>query len=974
AARGQAELLTGEVESKESILDRYVGYREDIARRKAENQKTLTDPAAGPAAKAQAALDDAGMAKAEAEGTLYQLTDKNPVESLINRAGSMLDDLGERERVIKELRKLERRYPPQTNRYLAPNGKPSLLLETLGEEKGREAWYAVRTASFKEWFGDWERAARIEGIENKIPVEIQTGEPINQKAAEDIARSFKVLKNVDGRIAALPINTIGKLFGHKNYDFSRIIESIPGLYETAILGWSEPEVVKEGHKAHPNIKAYHHYLNKFTDGSGEYFIRITVNEENSKPGKTGKNLVHSAAISDIAIYEKGDHPQRIRVISPGEVSPSPFFIDKKLQQFLDSVNPSEVSQVRDANGEPLAVFHGTNAEFDVFDGTLAGKNFEAGERGYFFTNYTKETKTALYGGGEKTYHYGAASYADEMQRRYGGKYNVMGLFLNIRNPMVIKENSDGAGILSLLEDWRGIKKGLYEDADKNGNDGIIAIDTDSPLSNGEYEAIYNIFSPTQVKSATDNAGTYGSENPSILFQTYEELLEDAARFESAAAFEEAYRNPRTRPDDAYISTEADRKWYEIFWRDARTAAGLTEERAPSAPEQGDRAFLKDINREKLRDVVIELDKKLHAGQKEPVAPEAGEDRTAYDKEMAEYQKAQELQARINRELPHRQAWVGVAAKVANGGELSVDDYNTLRGYLRNTPRDYRALFADLMNRREWGLNLTEMKDGIPDTPLSAPRLEKPDDMDVKNRKRLAEAIGDADPELAKGIREGTVTVDDPRIRAFEKGLDAGIKQAEETIAAVEAEIAEDARKFSDRVKKEALKLYREFKEAEEKYQARTTELAKKIQRSEDLTGRYRQEDRLLLTDFDSARLAFDDFVAANNLRAEIREELARIDARYAERQRLRDLQKKRQAVREVKRIEESLIKRIVRSISRKGKGGKRELTVAYDEARVITIIQSFFEPSLLAGVNHRLGTIRGPALREIYMKWKTDAE
>jgi hypothetical protein len=310
--------------------------------------------------------------------------------------------------------------------------------------------------------------------------------------------------------------------------------------------------------------------------------------------------------------------------------------------------------------------------------------------------------------------------------------------------------------------------------------------------------------------------------------------------------------------------------------------------------------------------------------------------------------------------------VGIAAKVANGAELSKDDYNTLRGYMRNTPRDYRALFADLMDRREWGLNLTEMKDGVPDTPLSAPRLERPDDMDAKNRERLAELVGDADPELAKEIREGTVTVDDPRIRAFEQGLEAGIKKADEAIAAAEAEIAEDARKFKGAVQGKALDLYREFKAAEEKYQARTTELAKKIRRGEALTGRYQQETQLFLSDQIAVRAAFDDYVAANNLRAEVREELARIDTRYAERARLRDLRKKRQAVREVRRIEESLIKRIVRKVSLK--------TVAHDEAVAITIVQSFFEPSLIAGVNHRLGTIRGPALRELYEKWKTDAD
>jgi hypothetical protein len=38
--------------------------------------------------------------------------------------------------------------------FLMRRGKPSLLLKALGEEKGKQAWYAVRTDNFKDWFGD----------------------------------------------------------------------------------------------------------------------------------------------------------------------------------------------------------------------------------------------------------------------------------------------------------------------------------------------------------------------------------------------------------------------------------------------------------------------------------------------------------------------------------------------------------------------------------------------------------------------------------------------------------------------------------------------------------------------------------------------------------------------------------------------------------------------------------------------------
>jgi len=102
------------------------------------------------------------------------------------------------------------------------------------------------------------------------------------------------------------------------------------------LGWSEPEIQREGHKTHPNIKAYHHYINKFTDGTDEYFIRFTLYEEKAKFGRSGKNIIHSTAISNITVYKNGDGSQRIRVMYPGEASSSPF-LDLRLVEFFNSV-------------------------------------------------------------------------------------------------------------------------------------------------------------------------------------------------------------------------------------------------------------------------------------------------------------------------------------------------------------------------------------------------------------------------------------------------------------------------------------------------------------------------------------------------------------------------------------------------------------------------------------------------------------
>jgi len=178
---------------------------------------------------------------------------------------------------------------------------------------------------------------RIVTIQNLEAQKININEPMNQKEVEYLIRSFGNMKNInDGRIAEIPISTIGKIIKHKGYDISRIIFSIPILYKTSLLGWSEPEIYRKDHKHHPNIKEYHHYINKFSDGIMEYYIRFTLNEERVKKIKIGKNYIHSTFISRVTIYKNGDGSQRIRENCPGEVSTPPFY-DSRLIDFLNSV-------------------------------------------------------------------------------------------------------------------------------------------------------------------------------------------------------------------------------------------------------------------------------------------------------------------------------------------------------------------------------------------------------------------------------------------------------------------------------------------------------------------------------------------------------------------------------------------------------------------------------------------------------------
>ena len=139
-------------------------------------------------------------------------------------------------------------------------------------------------------------------------------------------------------------------------------------------------------------------------------------------------------------------------------------------------NPSEASKVVDENGEPLVVYHGSkNTNFNTFDYSY----LRTTDNGFFFTS-DKEYAT-----------------------QFGG---VREFFLNIKSPNITEIPLDIDSVETLLTiDY------------KRGSDGIIGHDNTNTgeellKSNGlEYVALRS----NQIKSATDNIGTFSNEDNNI---------------------------------------------------------------------------------------------------------------------------------------------------------------------------------------------------------------------------------------------------------------------------------------------------------------------------------------------------------------------------------------------------------------------------------------------------------------------------
>ena len=149
-------------------------------------------------------------------------------------------------------------------------------------------------------------------------------------------------------------------------------------------------------------------------------------------------------------------------------------------------DPKNASKVVDENGEPLVVYHGTPGQMH--------NEFHGGSRHYFSDN-------AL------------------VSEQYAG-YNedqIYDVYLNMKNPVIV--DAEGKRYSSSKEFARAERN-----ADNAGHDGAIIKNVDDSRWLLKGSTVFNgttfiAISNTQIKSATDNVGTFDSTQPNILYQT-----------------------------------------------------------------------------------------------------------------------------------------------------------------------------------------------------------------------------------------------------------------------------------------------------------------------------------------------------------------------------------------------------------------------------------------------------------------------
>ena len=336
-------------------------------------------------------------------------------------------------------------------------------------------WVQVRTPNFKRWFGDWEAVRGLTQLFGRQAADMHGVERLGgKKPIEEAFRKFQPVETSDGRTVTFPVSMAGKIARHRGFDVGLVAGAFDQLLHGAVPMMSQVEQIREGHKRHPEISAYHHYVNRFALEGREYFIRFTVQEMRAKQGRAAENLAHSSFVSEVTVYanEKGAAHESVGgreppVLTADGATP----MDTILAEWLEAGKAGASEVVDPDTGEPMVVYHGSDR----------GDIHEFHEGGHFGDS-------------------GQAADRLTQTERLGAIYPV---WLHVADPMRSMDVGD-----DLAWDRAMIR------AANGGHDGIVyRNDTEGPGRDS-----WLVWDSLQVKSAIGNRGTFDGTTGNILHQ------------------------------------------------------------------------------------------------------------------------------------------------------------------------------------------------------------------------------------------------------------------------------------------------------------------------------------------------------------------------------------------------------------------------------------------------------------------------
>ena len=392
----------------------------------------------------------------------------------------------------------------------APNGKDTNLTE--------RQWLQVRTKAFKKWFGDWEKTARIEKLKKTKPIEI-TGEEV--KPSDDLKEykknALEYGKTLQGEYTNKDTGiTIQLQRGRKNGGLNEVLQhdykdrehlqsiaAIPQIIENATYIDSEPnnDIPKN-----PDVKEYQYYVCGLKIGGEDYTVRAVVAVDNKGDRYYDHKLTNIEKgklldqINSQAIKNNGFGT------TPG-TKPTTVVSEYKDSKLISLLQENS-SKVVDENGEPMVVYHGTNENFNIFDKKKAGSGNDKGLRGKGFYLSPNQKTSEAYGGRvisayislKHPFNPSEFASAEEVSKHLTNRLVQQGY-----DEYTVDSSIFNVGYsFSVGNEYANVFSSILKEA---GYDGVLYPHRQEVIT----------FDSHQIKSATDNIGTFNEEDEDIRY-------------------------------------------------------------------------------------------------------------------------------------------------------------------------------------------------------------------------------------------------------------------------------------------------------------------------------------------------------------------------------------------------------------------------------------------------------------------------
>lgn len=374
----------------------------------------------------------------------------------------------------------------------------------------------TKSPFFRVWFGDWRAQDTGEVKVAEIPEYVATNEArkANRGTVRNNDTGWDIRISRDGET-----NTISHAGGDKLSEYG--LAGIRGLTENGVLLDSE---VHEHHtnNAKNDMIAFDHKLyavGQATNGTiGLY--KITVEERFQDPYHTNErrfhNLKYIEKVADVPADANVEQSHKdgstmgspttdytvADILSLGKTYDKDFHLGK-------AVNPALLNR----DGTPRIVYHYTDEDFTVFEIGRSGSNQGKthGDGIYVSTNptefsYAGKNRMELYADIKNPFEMDLTkSQAEQVYEKYFAPFHEDRF--NTYRPHVIQALQSSTKVFNYLS----------EAAETNG------IKTSDILEELGYDGIHDgsewvAFHSGQLKSATDNIGTFDRNNPDILHQ------------------------------------------------------------------------------------------------------------------------------------------------------------------------------------------------------------------------------------------------------------------------------------------------------------------------------------------------------------------------------------------------------------------------------------------------------------------------